>query len=242
MENGVCVMDRRTEDCAGSEDADGDGFVPALDPDCMGPGSDGGVPDAGAASPDGGIRFQCGAFCYLLGAQDIQWLPGDAGRIYVWNDGTPIPSGSGITHEEVGLPEAFALKVCYGRDMDADGDGVGNCDDNCWRHPNPRPHGCVSNDGCVNAGGVCLSDGTCSGQLDTDHDAIGDVCDPRPGEDDADVRRFSDSDGDSDGISGSDDRCPALATSPEDNARDADKDGIPDACDACAYPNMACQP
>ena len=60
-------------------------------------------------------------------------------------------------------------------------------------------------------------------QADVDHDGVGDVCDPFPGD------RYDDAQ-DGDGIGGDVDNCPLIANPSQ---ADADGDGVGDACDDC---------
>ena len=59
-------------------------------------------------------------------------------------------------------------------DADADGDGIDNADDNCPLVVNPKPT-CTEDGECVGAGDVCDND-TCTEQLDSDGNGIGDAC------------------------------------------------------------------
>ena len=96
-------------------------------------------------------------------------------------------------------------------DPDLDGDGVGDCGDNCLG---------VAND-----------------QADSDEDGLGDVCDNCPdtanaGQSDLDADGQGDAcqDGDGDGTVDIDDNCPQVAN--EDQV-DGDEDGLGDVCDNC---------
>jgi hypothetical protein len=239
--NGHCVVNANAPDCSSLADTNGNGIPDALESECAdgGAGADGGTAgNDGGTTSDAGQPAVCSQTCFLV--SPAYFVSTDAGRVYTFSNGTPVPTGPGVTLLEVGLPTPRGLKVCYGALLDYDNDGIANCIDNCWMTANPRP-GCSSDQGCVNAGGTCSTDGFCIAQLDSDHDTVGDQCDPRPGYDDSALRVAFDPDPDNDGIPVPEDRCPATMTSLVGNATDSDADGIPDACDPCAYPNMSCQ-
>jgi hypothetical protein len=108
--------------------------------------------------------------------------------------------------------------VCNSYQADADGDGEGDvCDSTpvCGGYGQTScEQSCdVDNDGIFNSLDNC-PDIANPQQVDTDGDAVGDVCD---------------SDIDNDGIINSQDTCPAIANPLQ---KDADGDGIGDVCDA----------
>ncbi|WP_162687443.1 amidohydrolase family protein [Bradymonas sediminis] len=97
-------------------------------------------------------------------------------------------------------------------DLDSDGDGIPDAEDNCPHVFNPpRPLD----------GGV---------QADYDNDGIGDACDPCPLNEGDNCENFDADDRDGDGIPNDSDNCPSVAN--PDQA-DRDNDGIGDACDPC---------
>ncbi|MBL8132351.1 MAG: thrombospondin type 3 repeat-containing protein, partial [Anaerolineae bacterium] len=96
-----------------------------------------------------------------------------------------------------GLRLETAVHAQYVRaEGDPDGDGISNLLDNCSFVPNPD-------------------------QLDTNHDGLGDACDPNP-------YYFPAADGDNDYVANIDDNCPTIFN-PEQE--DTDGDGLGDACD-----------
>jgi len=119
---------------------------------------------------------------------------------------------------------SWSLAICGEPIFDADGDGVGDVDDNCPTIANADQ---ADNDN-DSIGDVCDDDDDDDGildvndncpmtantdQADTDSDGIGDVCDD---------------DIDGDGILNADDNCP---TTPNPDQADLDNDGIGDVCD-----------
>ena len=119
--------------------------------------------------------------------------------------------------------------------VDADGDGLANCLDNCPAVANP---GQADTDG--NGVGDACNDGedadgdewadaldNCPAapnvtQADADFDGLGDACDPCVG--------AGNTDADSDGFCDSNDNCPTVGNPDQ---VDADFDGLGDACDPC---------
>ncbi|MEM6377664.1 MAG: thrombospondin type 3 repeat-containing protein, partial [Bacteroidota bacterium] len=105
--------------------------------------------------------------------------------------------------------------------IDTDGDGISDCEDNCINTPNPAQND-RDNDGVGDACDNC-PDKKNPGQADADDDGIGDSCDP--------CKNLSnDIDTDGDGISDCEDNC-IDTTNPAQN--DRDNDGVGDACDNC---------
>ena len=106
-------------------------------------------------------------------------------------------------------------------DVDLDGDGVPDTQDNCPSIANPEQadgDGDGVGDACDNCPGVANPN-----QADTDGDGVGDACDNCPTAPNSDQ-----ADGDADGVGDACDNCPVIAN--PDQA-DADGDGVGDACD-----------
>jgi len=108
-------------------------------------------------------------------------------------------------------------------DIDTDGDGITDSNDNCPNTANPNQEDADNdgigdvcddsdNDGILDSNDNCKSIAN-SNQEDIDNDGIGDVCDD---------------DNDNDGLNNNIDNCPNTANP---NQEDADGDGIGDVCD-----------
>lgn len=117
-------------------------------------------------------------------------------------------------------------------DLDADGDGIPDVEDNCPGVSNPSQSDVDGdtdgdacdldddNDGIPDEKDNCPSNPN-PGQPDADADGVGDECDSSP-------QSPSDSDADLDGIPDSDDLCPTV---PSSSGMDTDGDGVGDECD-----------
>jgi hypothetical protein len=105
-------------------------------------------------------------------------------------------------------------------DLDRDGDGITNENDNCPYAYNPDQED-TDYDGIGDACDNCLIDAN-TGQEDSDSDGTGDICDQCPN-DPLD-------DGDGDGLCADNDNCPADYNPGQE---DEDGDGVGDVCDAC---------
>jgi hypothetical protein len=133
-----------------------------------------------------------------------------------WGDYDNIRSGN---WEVVCPPD-----VCDALGGDSDGDNACNGADNCPQYPNPRQLD-VDGDGVGDSCDNCLFEIYSGGygdtynpdQEDTDGDGRGDACDSDP---------YSDTD--ADGIYDGLDNCP---NTPNPNQEDADSDGMGDVCD-----------
>jgi hypothetical protein len=99
-------------------------------------------------------------------------------------------------------------------DLDIDGDGIPNKDDPCPFLANVTtcPNGDADGDGILDNADNCPLAAN-SKQTDTDHDGVGDNCDP---------------DADGDKIPNGNDNCPLV---PNPDQKDSDHDGLGDACD-----------
>ncbi len=106
-------------------------------------------------------------------------------------------------------------------DLDEDGDGVVNEDDNCPEVRNPDQLD-IDGDGWGNLCDNCVATAN-KGQRDSDEDGTGDACTG-----DHFYTRAADSDGD--GFPNLDDNC---VDSSNPGQADADEDGVGDACDNC---------
>jgi hypothetical protein len=128
-------------------------------------------------------------------------------------------------HIAIKSSQAIIISVT---DVDSDGDGIADNDDNCPATSNPSQtdtDGDGIGDACdpltdSDGDGIADSDDNCPAtsnpsQADSDGDGIGDACDP-----------LTDSDGD--GIADSDDNCPSTANPGQE---DKDGDGWGDVCD-----------
>ncbi|GEM_PF-926864 len=134
---------------------------------------------------------------------------GSNGFIVVWQGDDQV--GTLVDDEGEILGQRLA------QDVDSDGDGINDGDDNCPAVPNP---GQEDGDG-DGVGNVCDNCPTVSnpGQEDADGDGVGDVCD---------------NDNDNDGVPNADDNCPDDANADQ---ADGDGDGVGNVCDNC--PNDA---
>ncbi|WP_452602242.1 thrombospondin type 3 repeat-containing protein [Pontimicrobium sp. MEBiC06410] len=144
---------------------------------------------------------------YIYVKQEFAHLyPGGTNnRVYQFGNG--LVDSDGNRYREVN----FSINV------DIDGDGVDNDDDNCPNTPNTNQ---LDSDG-DNIGDVCdnCPNYASTNQYDSDNDGIGDVCDD---------------DDDNDGILDVNDNCPNIANLDQSNV---DGDSVGDVCDNC--PNNA---
>jgi hypothetical protein len=132
------------------------------------------------------------------------------------------------------------LATKHWRNIDRDGDGIPDVDDNCPDTPNPDQ---LDSDG-DGRGNVCDNCPTTAnpGQADGDGDGVGDLCDNCPAtsntnQADADGDGRGDAcdacpldaanDADGDGVCGNVDNCP---NTPNADQRDTDGDGVGDLC------------
>ena len=111
---------------------------------------------------------------------------------------------------------------CGVPDVDADGDGIPDCNDQC---PNDPANNDVDGDGVCGDTDNCPADANAD-QADSDEDGIGDVCDACP------TDPTNDADGDA--VCAGADNCPNDSNAGQE---DGDGDGAGDACDSC--PNDA---
>ncbi|MBL0127226.1 MAG: thrombospondin type 3 repeat-containing protein [Flavobacteriales bacterium] len=114
-------------------------------------------------------------------------------------------------------PAVFTVNV------DTDGDGVCDVDDNCVNTPNPTQTD-TDSDGVGDACDNCASVSNAS-QTDGDSDGVGNACDNC-----VSVSNASQTDGDSDGVGDACDNCASVSNASQ---TDADGDGVGDACDNC---------
>ena len=108
-------------------------------------------------------------------------------------------------------------------DVDADGDGVDPCTDNCPKRSN-ADQGDRDVDGLGDVCDNCPDDANVD-QTDVDADGVGDACDNCPG-----VTNAGQFDSDGDGVGN---RCDNCLFDANVDQSDGDADGVGDACDNC---------
>ncbi len=139
--------------------------------------------------------------------------------------------GDGVRNEDDNCPE-----VANADQADADEDGVGDACDNSPNDPNPG-QGDADSDGIGNISDNCPNDAN-SDQEDEDDDGVGDVCDNCPGDANSEQTESNgngigdacEGDFDGDGVDDESDNC-LVASNP--GQEDGDGDGVGDACDNC---------
>ncbi len=253
-------------------DTDGDGQGDACDPDDDGDGvlDDGNVSGVAGDHPCiTGQRVNCDDNCRLIVNPDQTDSEGDGlgdacdpddDNDGVLDDGDasgvigdhPCPSGQLSNCDD--NCRTVANNSPGDRQLDTDGDGVGDTCDNCPTVPNPDqrnsdkdlPGGDALGDACDDdndADGVADTGDNCPTvpnptQLDTDLDGKGDACDNCPA-----INNPLQEDGDLDGVGNLCDNCPSVANTDQTDTNlngtgdacdaDDDGDGIPDTSDNC---------
>jgi hypothetical protein len=191
--------------------------------------------------PNSGVTDLLGIIDIVLNEQTITGT-GDDRSVSVNAIVVRVHPLIGNVVEVVVASSAAAITDC---ELDTDGDGIPDDEDNCPTVPNPGQEdsdGDGIGDACESdqdGDGVPDDDDNCPttpnpGQEDGDNDGVGNVCDncpttSNPGQADGNGDGVGDAcDQDGDGVPDDDDNCPTV---PNPGQEDSDGDGTGDACD-----------